>query len=524
MSKPKKIKPMAASQRITRNEFCATHFNAAQFNSDMFYVGLANKVFPIVRNTFSAQPGFDNDVSKRMSVVLACYVEDLVSGSGVWAAFTSLYRKKYGVSFPFYNIRESTFLFPYDDERPSFHAVLFLLWYVANEVKADTMLNPANPALRMLAMALMPELAKAYDEAPESPARPMLQPEDESCVPLFYQIRNLCEWLCDRCYLTRINNRKRVAEDFKEFISKTLQALGDENEDALDYALESFVPMNALIGPLAVPAYEWLAEIVDLYHEPEEECYISVLAGMKSRPYEYYRYESVGTQELVLTDSDGNKLTLSASTMPGERFASGIAPGKSALMSLVLLDGVWVMNGIGLQGLPPEIYEECRDAHKKKDKERKDVYRYLMKRFGKQRMGVCGSYEEYIKLAYGDDAAGVHSDPVLVENIRTAGNLLYFLNTDGTVTMLPGWAGCVKIKDNPYYNEEDASRDGISLILNHSLSTPEMRQYIISKKLIPDAALSSVISPEAGRKMFQKNISFLNDYSGRDTMPFLMEV
>ncbi|MDE6130293.1 MAG: hypothetical protein K2F74_01750, partial [Muribaculaceae bacterium] len=42
MSKPKKIKPMAASQRITRNEFCATHFNAAQFNSDMFYVGLAN--------------------------------------------------------------------------------------------------------------------------------------------------------------------------------------------------------------------------------------------------------------------------------------------------------------------------------------------------------------------------------------------------------------------------------------------------------------------------------------------------
>lgn len=65
---------------------------------------------------------------------------------------------------------------------------------------------------------------------------------------------------------------------------------------------------------------------------------------------------------------------------------------------------------------------------------------------------------------------------------------------------------------------------GVALILNHSLSTAEMREYIIKKKLIPDAALNSAISPEVGRKLFQKNIRFLNDYSDRDTMPFLTEI
>lgn len=122
-----------------------------------------------------------------MAITLACYVEDVVAGSGVWAAFISLYRKKYKNSFPFYNIRAQFSLFPYDDELPSFHAVLFLLWYVADGVNPGTVLNPNNPVLRMLAMTLMLDLAKAYDDAPESPARPMIMSEEDTEVPIFFQ-------------------------------------------------------------------------------------------------------------------------------------------------------------------------------------------------------------------------------------------------------------------------------------------------------------------------------------------------
>lgn len=526
MSKSKKSKTKIApyNYKITRLEFSATHFNAEQFQSDMFYVGVANRIYPDIQKVFSAQPGFANEVSRRMAIILACYVEDLVAGSGVWAAFTSLYRKKYSNSFPFYNIREQSSLLPYDDELPSFHAVLFLLWYVANGVNPDTVLNPNNPALRILAMTLMPDLAKAYEDAPDTPARPMLMSEEEIGIPLFYQIRNLCAWLCDRCYLTRINDMEKVTNDFEDFISQMFRSVGNNDNGAEVYALESFLPMNARIGPLAIPAYEWLAEIVNLYHEPEEERYIPVLSELKSRPYEYYRYVTVGENELILEDVGGKRLTLSASTMPGERFPTDVATGKSALLSLVFLDGVWLMNGLGLHGLPSEIYEKCYTTHCEKEKQSKVGYKYLIKAFGKQRIGVCGSYEEYMKLAYGDNAPNVNGDPKLIADIRDAGNLLWFLNSDGTVSILPGRASCVKIKDNPYYDEEDASNDGLSLIFDHSSSTPEMREYIIKNKLIPDAALSSVISVEAGRKLLQKNIRFFNDYSDRDTLPFVADV
>lgn len=524
MSKSKRTNTKIASYKITRLEFCATHFKAKQFPTDMFYVGLANRIYPTIQNVFCAQPGFTTEVSKRMAIILACYVEDLVAGSGVWAAFISLYKKKYGNNFPFYNIREHSSIFPYNDEFPSFHAVLFLLWYVANGVNSETVLNPNNSVLRMLAMALMPDLAKAYDDAPDTPARPMLMPENEIGIPLFYQIRNLCAWLCDRCYLTRINDSKKTTNDFVSFISHVFQSVGSKDMGAQEYASESFLSMNALIGPLAIRPYEWLAEIVNLYHEPEEERYIPILSELKSRPDEYYRYVTVDESELVLEDVNGLKLTLSASTMPGEKFPPEVAPGKSALLSLVFLDGVWLMNGLGLHGLPSEVYAECRRTHHEKDKQRKEVYKYLMKAFQKVRIGVCGSYEEYIKLAYGENAPEGKVEPELLADIREAANLLYFLNTDGTVSILPGWASCVKIKDNPYYDVEDASNNGLSLIFDHSLSTPEMREYIIKNKLIPDAALSSVISTEAGRKLFQKNIRFFNDYSDRDTMLFMSEV
>lgn len=524
MSKAKKSKSAFNSNKITRLDFSATHFKAWQLPSDMFYTGVANKVYPLIQKVFSAQPGFTPATSKRMAIILACYVEDLVAGSGVWAAFTSLFKKKYGKSFPFYNIREQSDFFPYDDDKPSFHAVLFLLWYVANDVNPDTVLNPGNPALRMLAMSLMPDLLKAYDDAPDTPARPILLSEEESGIPLFYQIRNLCAWLCDRCYLTRINDIDKVTTEFRDFINRMIQSVDDYDPERESYAIDSFVPMNALIGPLAIPAYEWLAEIVSLYHEPEEEEYISILETLKSRPYGYYKYETVGESELILRDVKGEILTLAAASMPGGRFSPDIMPGRSALLSLVLVDGVWLMNGLGVHGLPEEVYEECRKIHIAKEKNHKEAYKYLMMSFGKKRMGVCGSYEEYIKLAYRGDDPNAEVDTKLLADIRDAGNLLYFLNSDGIVSILPGWAQSVRMNDNPYYDSNSASHDGIALIMDHSLSTAEMRQYIIKHKLVPDAALSSVISPEAGRDMFQKNIRFLNDYSDRDTMPVVMDM
>ena len=51
MSRSKKTKiKIVPNNKISRLEFCATHFNAEQFPSDMFYVGLANRIYPTIQN------------------------------------------------------------------------------------------------------------------------------------------------------------------------------------------------------------------------------------------------------------------------------------------------------------------------------------------------------------------------------------------------------------------------------------------------------------------------------------------
>lgn len=229
-NKPKKNRRRpAASNMITRLEFSATHYQEMQYPSDMFYVGLANRLHPHLQRSLPSDGSIEPGTARRLAITLACYVEDLVSGTGVWAAFSSIHKRKYGRTLPFYNLRESMFL-PYDEETPSFHAVLFLIWYELCNSKRGTVLNPMNPAMRLLAMEILPDLVQAYEDAPETSARPMLLPEETSGIPLFFQIRSLCAWLCDGCYLTRIHNREKATAEFGDFISKMFEAATGGND------------------------------------------------------------------------------------------------------------------------------------------------------------------------------------------------------------------------------------------------------------------------------------------------------
>lgn len=522
MSKSKKI-PSAGKRLITRLDISKTHPSGAPLPTDMFYVGIANKVYPIVEKSFRKLPCYTPALSKQMAITLTCYVEDLVSGAGVWEAFTSLHKKKYGKKMPFYD-DGSLEIMPYSDDYPSFHAVLFLLWYVANLSDSKTILHPNNHALLKLALDLIPILVCAYDDAPDTISRPKLLPEEVIGYPLFFQVRDLCEWLTTGCYLTRVKDMAETTRDFENFINHAIGDAKNFDNDALRYAISSFVPMNTLIGPLAIPAYEWLAEIISLQPAPGEEKYLPILKSIESRPYAYYQFAKVSETEAVLKSVDGKKLTFSAETMPNGKFDNQVVAGNSAMLSIVYFNGVWLMNGISFLSLPPELFEEGIKEHHEKVKQRKAVQKFYRKQFGNNRIGVCGSYEEYLKLAFGDNIPPINSDPKLIADMRDVNNLVYFLGEDGDFRLLPGWGTALKIKDNPYYDVVDAKLSGTAMILTHSIINSEMRRYIIDHNLIPDAAFNSLESPQDGEFIFQDNIRFLCDYCDRDTLTIGMEL
>lgn len=521
-NKPKKNRRGAVMNAITREDFSATHYMGCSQPSDYFYARLANKLYSSVKEELDNYEGLAPDTSKRLAITLACYVEDLVAGTGVWAAFSSIHQRKYGKKLPFYNVRGT--LFGYEEDRPSMQAVQFLIWYELCNGKPGTIINPNNPGIQMMALTLMPDLAMAYEEAPETPARPELLPEDKAGVPLFFQIRQMCQWLCDGCYLTRIHDRNNVTDDFDKFIGNLIESTHNYDGEAKAYASEAFVPLNARIGPLAIPAYEWLAEILDLYHESGEEPFIPILKEIKSLPYQTFRYVSLNKDEAEIENVLGEKFTLSAATMPGEKFPSKVKAGDSAVMSIVRFGGKWSMNGLSLESLPPQMFEETRKKVLAEKKMQKENYNRLYKAFGRRRIGVCASYDEYLQIAFAGKVPEVCTDVEIPEDIRNADNLLYFLKDNGMVSLLPDWGDCVKTDGNPYYDPQEAAEEGRMLILDHRMTSSEMRDYLIKKKLLPDAALNSMISPEAGKELFQRNMRFINDFLDRDTMPFATNI
>ncbi len=507
------------TSKISRLEFSDHHFCKAQLPTDMFYVKVANSILPLMTRALAGFPGGSQKLTRTVTLNVVSYLEDLVSQAGIWQAFIALNRKRYGKAIPFYDYDEEEEEDIY--EFPTPQGISFILWYTLNSARPESLINPMNAAIESLALSLLPVLCEAYEEAPDTPGRPQLRPEADCGVPLFYQIRNLCAWVVDKCYLTRVVNPGYTNMEFVDFMKSLVDKVAGE-PDMIDYGINSFVPFNTLAGPLGAYPQEWIAEMVACSCEPGEEEYLPVLRGIKSLPYAFYGYKEVHETEAILTDCDGEEMKLSAMTMNDGRIPANVKEGMSAFMSVVYFDDAWVINGIGMQGLPPEVYADSRKARMEEKKSQRHNYEINIKHLSGCPIGVCRNLDDYMthfpdmKDKLPDDA-----DSSMIEKLRDTDNLLYFVNTDGNVSLLPGYGSCIALPGNTYYDPEN--RDGISLILNHEISTPELRQYIIDNNLIPTSGLTSIESPEAGIKLFHDNIRFFNDYAGHDKVVFLTE-
>lgn len=502
---------------ITRLEFSDRHFLGGRFDTDMFYVKLANRILPLMTRALAGFPGGSQKLTRTVTLNIVSYLEDLVSQAGIWQAFLAICRKRYGKVLPFYD---------YDPEEendisefPTPQGIKFILWYSLNSARPEALINPLNVGIETLAMSLMPILCEAYEEAPDTPGRPMLRPEAECGRPLFYQVRNICAWIVDKCYLTCIPDEAYESMDFIDFMEALVDKVKGEPE-MIDYGINSFIPFNALVGPVGAYPQEWVAEMVACSCLPGEEEYLPILNAIKSLPYAFYCYKEVNDTEAVILDCDGEEMNLSAITMHGEKMPENVKEGLSAFMSVVYFDNKWVLNGMGLQGLPPEAFADARKEHQENVKTQHDKYEANLRYLPDSPIGVCRNLDDYLsRFPDLKDKMPENADSSMIEKLRDTENLVYFLNSDGNVSLLPGYGGCIDLPGNPYY--DPGNREGISLILNHSISTPEMRRYIIDNNLIPGAGLTSAVSPQTGIELFHDNIRFLNDYAGHDKVIFL---
>ena len=69
---------------------------------DQYYVSLANAIYFQLAELDFADLFDKKQDAKHLALCLAAYFEDVITGLGIWRAFTTECKKRYGVYVPFY--------------------------------------------------------------------------------------------------------------------------------------------------------------------------------------------------------------------------------------------------------------------------------------------------------------------------------------------------------------------------------------------------------------------------------------
>ena len=135
------------------------HPYTQQQPSDMYFVGLANRLYESLKES-----ELPDTYQRKLALYAAAYLEDLISGLGLWESFTQEHRRLYGRTLPFYPTEAD-----YCEGEPNQSDLKFLVWNTWQKALfPHPYLSPEDPEIDRLAGLLAAPLAQAYEEAPEN--------------------------------------------------------------------------------------------------------------------------------------------------------------------------------------------------------------------------------------------------------------------------------------------------------------------------------------------------------------------
>ena len=133
--------------------------------TDLYYTRIANQIHEMMEQTDLAN-SFEKEDVIQISMRMAAYFEDVISGLNIWRAFITEYKKQTGNYLPFYTVSDH-----YYDDEANYEDVRFLLWHYTQQyhgAKKGTFVNPDNPANEETARLIYQLFCKEWTTAPEN--------------------------------------------------------------------------------------------------------------------------------------------------------------------------------------------------------------------------------------------------------------------------------------------------------------------------------------------------------------------
>lgn len=488
---------------VSTLEWKNCHPGGLNCESDGYYSKLATTLATTINSRVGREPGITENAVKATARDIVAYLEDKVTGLNMWNAFISLYQEEYDRAYPFYNEVKQADLIAAE---PGYADVRFLLWRGLNLSNPATLLNPLNEMIAVLAREIFDVIAEEYEYAPESPELiEWVFNEEYADDP--EKLRSRCGWIVARSYLFGITKDMEVFEPIMMMFGRMFD---EKHRDlnALGYVSEMYFYMSVKCGPLKLLPSKWLARMLRLNADERLRKMAADVEEIDTRELLPYKVLSVNEESFTLETVAGTEAVISKN-MFNEEVLSAVKVGTLVSCASFFYKGEWQLNGVAI--VTPEdkmnFNETVVDQYKKQITVGEENYKLLLEKNGNSPIGVAEDWKE-LSARFSLDKARQKDYNGMEKEIEGASKILYFINSDGNITILPLAAMVVKTTDNPFYDVKRAERGSASLLFDQQL-TDEMREYISDHNLMPDARLTGPLDDEVAKKWFAENEKFL---------------
>lgn len=466
-------------------------FSPYQCPTDFYYAKVAKKFYDILWFTPLGKD-CGEFLSMEMSMSLAHYLEDVVSGFGLWATFTAKHKELYGKYLPFHTIDEENY---YTDE-VNVEDVRLILWMLLQNSKEETFCNPENPYLCRTADLIYAEMEKQFEQAPinENMTEKVLK---EGSFNDFYYIRFLLDRLLKTYLIAPFNdfNRDSVEDNLKGLFSNL-------KESDFGYIVDSALALNKKTGPLNLCPKEWLAALLAYWGKEEESQWV---ASIQSLPYNIYHIGSYDAEKLLLKDIKDTEFVIPRNSFK-QLPDSTLEENEYIIASLAQYRGTWQTNGMSSWMSNPSAFQAQKESLIPKEGTT-ELNRKIVESNNGKRLLFFQDYKAFFHWMTGHFK--VDKNIQLPPEIKDLKYPAIYVPEEGDMTVMSNGALAIKDAANPYYDRKKAEEESFNYLTSTDMIGDEALHYLIDHHNLPDACINSIHGIERGKQLVQENIDFI---------------
>ena len=231
---------------------------------DSYYTNIANRIYEILETTGLIH-SFEKEDVNRISLRMAAYLEDVISGLNIWRSFITEHKRLFGKYLPFYTPNDH-----YYEDEVNYEDVRFLLWHytqVYHGAYKGTFVSPDNAVNGDTALMIYQLFCDEWTTAPENTRmQALFAPETRYEEEEKY--KELLNWYHYQCYLITDSN-DRLTDTVKAY----WQEARDNRDEQDIIAIHDILPYTAPTAFLSYTSAKWISLILPATH-PDHELFV----------------------------------------------------------------------------------------------------------------------------------------------------------------------------------------------------------------------------------------------------------